>query len=210
MIAPDPAKGTKVPVYNLEPEPGEPARFGFVIAVSKVVFLETEVAWESDFHESFTITLPNPSAPFSTLKSRLVNFGQAAGNSKAHGRQRHLHHHSDHLLRPDRMRRRLYSTWFRAESYGEPNPTFPAGSTPRGEAAATAADTRPAATRSRSTRRRRRPGHRRRRLARRRRPSTTNCPSNPPKKAAKSERATEGSRSRTCARRKSRCRRAWA
>ena len=63
VIPPDPAKGTKVPVYNIEPDEGEPARFGFVIAFSKVVFLETEVAWESDFHESFTIPLPEPSAP---------------------------------------------------------------------------------------------------------------------------------------------------
>src|SRR5207253_4759445 len=125
---PDPAKGTKVPVYNLEPEEGEPARFGFVIAFSKVVYLETEVAWENDFHESFTIKPPPPSAPFSTLKSRLVNFGQEAGNvgvaDAGDGTYITL---PTTCLDPTST---LYSTWFRAHSYGEENPTFPAGSTP--------------------------------------------------------------------------------
>lgn len=130
VIAPDPAKGTKVPVYNIEPEPGEPARFGFVIAFSKVVFLETEVAWENDFHESFTIPLPEPSAPFSTLKSRLVNFGQDAGNVEggASGDGTYITNPTT-CFDPEEFPT-LYSTWFRAESWGEPNPTFPAGSTP--------------------------------------------------------------------------------
>src|SRR4051794_24506338 len=48
VIPPDEAKGTKVNVYNLEPKPGEPALFGFVVAGKEVVFLETEVAWEND------------------------------------------------------------------------------------------------------------------------------------------------------------------
>jgi hypothetical protein len=121
VIQPDPAKGTKVPVYNIEPEPGEPARFGFVIAFSKVVYLETEVAWENDFHESFTINLPPPSAPFSTLKSRLVNFGQSGDGT--------------YITMPTTCFNptewpNLYSTWFRAHSYGEENPNFPVGSTP--------------------------------------------------------------------------------
>lgn len=130
VIQPDPAKGTKVPVYNIEPEEGEPARFGFVIAFQKVVFLETEVAWESDFHESFTIPLPEPSAPFSTLKSRLVNFGQEAGNVEGAGKGNGTYITlPTTCFNPDEWPT-LYSTWFRAESWGEPNPTFPAGSTP--------------------------------------------------------------------------------
>jgi hypothetical protein len=120
VIAPDPAKGTNVPVYNIEPEPGEPARFGFVIAFSKVIFLETEVAWESDFHESFTIELPPPSAPFSTLKSRLVNFGQSGDGTYITM--------PTTCFNPDQWPN-LYSTWFRAHSHGDQNPTFPAGST---------------------------------------------------------------------------------
>ncbi|HEX7278163.1 MAG TPA: hypothetical protein VF255_00940 [Solirubrobacterales bacterium] len=129
VLTPDPAKGTKVPVYNIEPEPGEPARFGFVIAFQRVVFLQTEVAWENDFHESFTIELPGPSAPFSTLKSRLVNFGQEAGNQKTGtaGDGTYITNPTT-CFDPDQFTT-LYSTWFRAESYGDPDPTFPAGRT---------------------------------------------------------------------------------
>ena len=53
---------TKVPLFNLEPEFGEPARFGFKVGApgyKKTVILETAVAWESDYHESFTINLPD-------------------------------------------------------------------------------------------------------------------------------------------------------
>jgi hypothetical protein len=129
VIAPDPAKGTKVPVYNLEPKEGEPARFGFVIAFSKVVYLETEVAWENDFHESFTIKLPEPSAPFSTLKSRLVNFGFEAGNigPADAGDGTYISNPTtcfDPVANPS-----FYSTWFRAESWDAPNAIFPTGST---------------------------------------------------------------------------------
>jgi hypothetical protein len=121
VIKPDPAKGTLVDVYNLEPKPGEPARLGFVIAFSKVIELETEVAWESDFHESFAIHLPPPSIPFSTLKSRLLAYGQTGDGT--------------HVTLPTtcfdpNQWSRLYSTWFRGDSAGEPNPTFPHGSTP--------------------------------------------------------------------------------
>jgi hypothetical protein len=120
VIAPDPAKGTRVPVYNLEPNEGEPARLGFVIAFSKVIELKGDVAWESDFHEYFTISLPPPSVPFSTLKSRLIAFGQSGNGT--------------HITTPTtcfdpNQWPHLYSTWFRGESYGEPNPTFPEGST---------------------------------------------------------------------------------
>lgn len=121
VIKPDPAKGTLVDVYNLEPKPGEPARLGFVIAFSKVIELETEVAWESDFHESFAIHLPPPSVPFSTLKSRLLAYGQTGDGT--------------HVTLPTTCYDpnewlHLYSTWFRGDSAGEPNPTFPHGSTP--------------------------------------------------------------------------------
>jgi hypothetical protein len=121
VIVPDPAKGTRVPVYNLEPNEGEPARLGFVIAFSKVVELHGDVAWESDFHEYFTIHLPPASRPFSTLKSRLLAFGQSGNGT--------------HITMPTTCFDpnewpHLYSTWFRGESQGEPNPTFPEGSTP--------------------------------------------------------------------------------
>jgi hypothetical protein len=121
VIKPDPARGTLVDVYNLEPKPGEPARLGFVIAFSRVIELETEVAWEGDFHESFAIHLPPPSIPFSTLKSRLLAYGQTGDGT--------------HVTLPTTCFdpnewSNLYSTWFRGDSAGEPNPTFPHGSTP--------------------------------------------------------------------------------
>src|SRR6202789_3449928 len=76
---------TKVPVYALVPKPGEPALNGFIIAGAKEVFLETDVAWQSDYHESFTIKMPEkapqPEPPFSTLISRQVSFGKAGNGT---------------------------------------------------------------------------------------------------------------------------------
>jgi hypothetical protein len=115
---------SKVPVFNLVPKEGEPALFGFVIGSKEPVFLETEVAWESDYHESFTIRLPNTAAApgLATLISRLVNFGDKTGNGT-------------YISNPTtcfdpKAFPHLYSTWFRAESYEEPDPAFPNGSTP--------------------------------------------------------------------------------
>lgn len=43
-----------VPVYNIVPRLGEPARFGFSV-LGNDIFLNAGVAWESDYHEYFTI-----------------------------------------------------------------------------------------------------------------------------------------------------------
>jgi hypothetical protein len=120
VLSPDPAKGTRVAVYNLEPKEGEPARLGFVIGFSKPIELHGGVAWESDFHEYFTIPLPEASIGVSTLKSRLLAFGRSGDGT--------------HITLPTTCFNQtewphLYSTWFRGESQGEPNPTFPEGST---------------------------------------------------------------------------------
>jgi hypothetical protein len=120
VLTPAPSRGTRVAVYNLEPNEGEPARLGFYIGFSKKIELKGDVAWESDFHEYFTITLPEPSIGVSTLKSRLIAFGQSGDGT--------------HITTPTTCFDpnewpHLYSTWFRGESYGEPNPTFPEGST---------------------------------------------------------------------------------
>jgi hypothetical protein len=126
VIPPQPG-GTLVPIYNLEPLSGEPARLGFVINKTVPVILETEVAWESDWHESFTIKLPvTPKAAeergLSTLISRLVSKGRSGNET--------------YLTNPTTCYdpnlpefEHLYSTWFRAESYGDPDPAFPNGST---------------------------------------------------------------------------------
>jgi len=122
VIPPSEAQGTRVPLYNLEPEFGEPAKLGFVIAGKRVIYLETEVAWETDYHESFTIKLPAPSPPFSTLKSRLVSKGRSGNGTYITN--------PTTCFDPDAPEHQnTYTTFFRAESYGEPNPNFPNGST---------------------------------------------------------------------------------
>ncbi|MGD9735719.1 MAG: hypothetical protein AB7V58_08950 [Solirubrobacterales bacterium] len=127
FIPPQPG-GTKVPVYNLVPAEGEPAKFGFVVNGKIPVFLETQVAWESDFHESFTIKLPYTAelTGLSTLISRLVSFGSKV----TEGSNGTFITNPTTCFNPNEAQyEHLYSTWFRAESYGEPNPTFPEGST---------------------------------------------------------------------------------
>jgi hypothetical protein len=129
VIPPDEGTGTKVPVYNLVPSPGEPALFGFVVGGEEEVFLETQVAWESDLHESFTIHLPPAGhlpthKPLSTLISRLLNFGAATGNGT------YISNPTTCFDPSEAAYEHLYSTWFRAESYAEPDPNFPNGSTP--------------------------------------------------------------------------------
>jgi hypothetical protein len=123
VIPPQPEL-TEVDVYNLEPAFGEPAKFGFVVRKAIPIYLETEVAWENDFHESFQIKLPNTAEAtgLSTLISRLVNFGRSGDGT--------------YITNPTTCYdpnlpeySTLYSTWFRAESYGEPDPNFPNGST---------------------------------------------------------------------------------
>ncbi|HSS33097.1 MAG TPA: hypothetical protein VLL27_07430 [Solirubrobacterales bacterium] len=44
-------------VYNLVPKQGQPARFGLNLAGNNV-YLEANLAYESDYHESFSIALP--------------------------------------------------------------------------------------------------------------------------------------------------------
>lgn len=130
VIPPNPGLGTKIPVYNIEPKNGEPALFGFVVGFEHLLFLETEVAWQSDFHESFTIHEPEPEPPFTPLKNRLVNFGRDAGNlgGEKAGNGTFITNPTT-CFDPNQFPH-LYSTWLRAESWGEPNPTFPTGSTP--------------------------------------------------------------------------------
>ena len=57
-----PVLGTELPaleadVYNVEPVFGEAARFGLKL-VGNEVFLRGDVAWDGDYHEGFTIDVP--------------------------------------------------------------------------------------------------------------------------------------------------------
>jgi hypothetical protein len=121
IVPPSAENGTRVPVYNLEPHPGEPALLGFVVAFRAMIFLKTDVSWESDFHQAFTINEPPPSHPFSTLKNRQLGFGRAGDGT--------FITNPTTCFDPNEYEH-LYSTWFRAESWLVPNPTFPNGSTP--------------------------------------------------------------------------------
>jgi hypothetical protein len=122
VIKPDPERGTKVPLYNLVPNKGEPAKLGFVIAGKRKIFLETEVAWESDYHESFRIKTPPPSPPFSTLKSRLVSKGRTGiGNYITLPTTCFDPESPEH--------EDTYTTFFRAESWEDPETDFPNNST---------------------------------------------------------------------------------
>jgi len=51
-------------VYNIVPPFGEPARFGLHL-LGNDIYLEADVAWESDYHEGFTIHVP--ATPFAEL-----------------------------------------------------------------------------------------------------------------------------------------------
>jgi hypothetical protein len=69
-----------VPVYNIAPRQGEPARFGFSV-LGNDIFLNAGVAWESDYHEYFTIHATalklGPGFELARiLKNRLVFDGQ--------------------------------------------------------------------------------------------------------------------------------------
>jgi len=72
------------PVYNLVPNNGEPALFGFHvkfevlgIGISEFVYLETSIEWAGDYHESFYINNIQASPPLA--RNRLIFNGQAGG-----------------------------------------------------------------------------------------------------------------------------------
>jgi hypothetical protein len=77
-----PTEAPPVTVYNLQPKPGEPALFGFELAGNDV-YLQSDVAWDGDYHEGFTIAVPPapslgpPLDEGLILKNRLVFDGRA-------------------------------------------------------------------------------------------------------------------------------------
>jgi hypothetical protein len=124
-VSPTPG-ATLVPLYNLEPEFGEPARFGFKIGApgsKKTVILETAVAWESDYHESFTIKLPEPNPGTLSWKSRLVNFGRAGDGT-------YITNPTTCFSSQLPPYEGIYTTFLRAEAAALPEADFPASATP--------------------------------------------------------------------------------
>ena len=120
-------------VYNLEPKPGQPARFGFTVEAipgfplipPSDIYLEADVAWESDFHEGFTIAVPKNSG-VELLKNRLVFNGKA----HAPGGQGYFLTTPSTCWNPntDPAHEHTYSTYARGDSVEQPDPSFPNGS----------------------------------------------------------------------------------
>jgi hypothetical protein len=106
-------------VYNLVPKQGQPARFGFRV-LGQNVFLEADVDWAGDYHEGFTIAVPE-SPLGKLLKNRLV-FNGRAGNGTF------LTNPSTCFNPAQAGFEHVYSTFLRADSKEQPNPSFPNGS----------------------------------------------------------------------------------
>jgi hypothetical protein len=120
------------PVYNLVPKQGQPARFGFTVEPvpdlpllpPSDIFLEADVAWESDFHEGFTIQVPKvPSVKL--LQNRLIFNGLAHVDP---GVGYFLTAPSTCLDPTQPAFEHTYSTYARADSLQNPDPAFPNGS----------------------------------------------------------------------------------
>ncbi|HTT94994.1 MAG TPA: hypothetical protein VMF55_09990 [Solirubrobacterales bacterium] len=79
-----PGVQTPFPVYDLVPNEGEPGLFAFHVSllggvISEFVYLETQIEWAGDYHESFSI---NNIAAFPPLgRNRLVFDGRAGNGS---------------------------------------------------------------------------------------------------------------------------------
>lgn len=144
MPAPPTAPTTEVPVYNVEPKQGEAARFGLELAGNEV-FLEGDVAWDSDFHEGFTIHVPaalpeDLGGLFKllggekglVLKNRLVFNGRAGDGTFLTTPTTCLGPaYKDDWTpgeQPGGPSGKVYSTFLRADSVGKPDPNFPNGS----------------------------------------------------------------------------------
>ncbi len=122
----------RVDLFNLQPKAGQPALFGFVLAASFKVFLEPEIAWDSDFHEAFSIRgLPalgavavgGLPAPLAIHTARLLTAGTAGDGTLASNPTTCFNADEPQF-------QHIYSSWIRVESYEEPDPVFPAHTTP--------------------------------------------------------------------------------
>jgi hypothetical protein len=120
--APAPLEAT---VYNIVPDEGEPALFGFELAGNDI-YLKADVDWAGDYHEGFTIEVPEaaslePLIKGLILKNRLVFKGRSGNGT-------FITTPTTCLGPPVSPFEHAYSTWLRADSYKEPDPNFPTGS----------------------------------------------------------------------------------
>ena len=136
-VSPEAPVGPTIPitasVYNLEPKPGQPARFGFTVEAipgfplipPSDIYLEADVAWQSDWHEGFTIAVPKNTG-VKLLKNRLVFNGEA----HAPGGQGFFITTPSTCWNPntEAAHKHTYSTYARGDSIEHPDPAFPEGS----------------------------------------------------------------------------------
>src|SRR6476469_2395643 len=70
-----------VDVYNLVPRPGEPARFGFTLPLGLgEVFLNAGVNWDGNYHEYFTIHVPEVPLVNAKIHTNRLVFDGTIGN----------------------------------------------------------------------------------------------------------------------------------
>jgi hypothetical protein len=139
VTAANPATGfsatlPKADVYNIVPKQGEPALFGLSL-LGNDVFLEADIEWEGDYHEYFTIhvaklelpTIPLLGEAARIAKNRLV----FDGNGEFATDDGTFITTPTTCLGPaipGSQFEHVYSTWLRADSYENPDPSFPNGS----------------------------------------------------------------------------------
>jgi hypothetical protein len=121
----------KADVYNIVPEPGEPARFGFSLAGSDI-FLEADVAWERDYHEYFTIhahklEVPPIPAELARVRRNRLTFDGTAGDGTFITTPTTCFGGAPPATANSPFEH-VYSTWLRADSFEQPDPNFPNGS----------------------------------------------------------------------------------
>ena len=141
VTAADPVLGGKVEltadVYNVVPVDGEAARFGLEL-LNNEIFLQGDVDWSGDYHEGFTIEVPDSlpdalgdalgSDSGAILKNRLVFDGRAGI-----GDETFITTPSTCLGEAFVESGSIYSTWLLAGSYeefAEPGYTFPQSAEP--------------------------------------------------------------------------------
>jgi hypothetical protein len=124
----------KADVFNIEPPDGEPALFGFAIGAGATkVFLRTSVAWESDYHEGFTIDVPETPLA-SVLPGGLILKNRLRFNGRAGDGTFLTTPTTCHEWEEEPAFEHVYSTWLLASSIteeSEPGYQWPQSAEPR-------------------------------------------------------------------------------